>query len=83
VTVRLCVDFKKINAITGQILFYMPRVEVLGVGKAEFISKLDLSKGYYQIPMKDEDVGKTFRGPTIAFIACFPRCGEPSPQKNQ
>jgi len=46
---RLCVDFRKINSLTRQMPFYMPRVdEVLkGVGQARYISKLDLSKGYY------------------------------------
>jgi len=60
-TARLCVDFKKINEITTQVPFYMPRVEEVleGVGKAEYISKLDLSKGYYQIPMEESDVEKT------------------------
>jgi len=39
----------------------MPWVEEVlkGVGKAEYISKLDLSKGYYQIPMGEKDVEKT------------------------
>ena len=61
-TARLCVNFKKkINAVTRQQPFYMPKVEEVleGVGKATFISKLDLSKGYYQIKMKDSDVPKT------------------------
>jgi len=60
-TARLCVDFKRINEITTQVPFYMPRVEEVleGVGKAEFISKLDLSKGYYQIPMVETDIEKT------------------------
>ena len=52
-TARLCVDFKSINAITQPEPFYMPRVEEVleSVGKARYISKIDLSKGYYQIPM--------------------------------
>ena len=60
-TVRLCVDFKKTNAVTRQQPFYMPRVEEVleGVGKAAFIPKLDLSKGYYQIKMRDSDISKT------------------------
>jgi len=39
----------------------MPRVEeVLEViGKARYISKLDLSNGYYQIPMIEKDLLKT------------------------
>ena len=58
---RLCVDFKAINLVTQQEPFYMPRVEEVleSVGKARYISKIDLSKGYYQIPMVEEDICKT------------------------
>ena len=60
-TARLCVDYRKLNSLTRQTPFYMPRIdEVLeGVGQASFISKLDLTKGYYQIPVKEEDIPKT------------------------
>ena len=60
-TARLCVDFKQINAVTRHQPFYMPREEEVleGVGKARYISKLDLSKGYYQIRMKASDIPKT------------------------
>ena len=39
----------------------MPRVEEVleGVGQASFISKLDLTKGYYQIPVQETDIPKT------------------------
>ena len=58
---RLCVDFRRINQITRQMPFYMPRVEEVleGVGKASFISKLDLCKGYYQVEMEIQDIPKT------------------------
>ena len=58
---RLCVDFRKINGLTRQTPFYMPRVEEVleGVGKARFISKLDLSKGYYQVRLAEASVPKT------------------------
>ena len=60
-TARLCVDYRKLNSLTRQTPFYMPRIdEVLEeVGQASFISKLDLTKGYYQIPVKEEDIPKT------------------------
>ena len=47
--------------MTKQIPFYMPRVEEVleGVGKASHISKLDLSKGYYQVLMSEPDIQKT------------------------
>ena len=58
---RICIDFKEINKITESQPFYMPTVsEVLeAVGKAKVVSKIDHSKGYYQIPMKDSDIQKT------------------------
>jgi len=55
------VDFKKLNDQTESVPFYMPRVEEVleGVGKARFISKMDLAKGYYQLRVKPEDQPKT------------------------
>ena len=54
---RLCVDFKAINAVTMPLPFYMPRVEEVleRVGK----SKVDLMKGYHQVPLYPEDIEKT------------------------
>ena len=58
---RLCVDFRRINSLTRQIPFFMPRVEevIEGVGRARYISKLDLSKGFYQVPLTQEAQPKT------------------------
>ena len=44
---RLCVDLRKVNELTRQTPFYMPRVEEVleGVEQAAFISKLDRVKG--------------------------------------
>jgi len=57
----LCVDYKRVNAVTTPQPFYMPRVEEVleSVGKARFISKMDLAKGYYQIRVKEQDIAKT------------------------
>ena len=59
--VRLCVDFKQVNSIIQSLLFYMPCIEevIEPVGKAGVVSKMDLSKGYYQVAMEPEDVCKT------------------------
>ena len=60
-TAHICIDFKRINAITTPVPFYMPRVEEVleQVGKSRVLSKLDLSKGYYQVPMAPEYIEKT------------------------
>ena len=58
---RLCVDFRKINSLTRPMPFFMPRVEevVEGIGKARYISKLDLAKGFYQVPLTPRAMAKT------------------------
>ena len=58
---RLCVEFKKINEIMAPIPFFMPRVEEVleAVGRSRVISKLDLLKVYYQVPMLKEHIRKT------------------------
>jgi len=60
-SVRLCVDFKKRNRVTTPDPYYMPRVEEVleAAGKAMYISKVDLSKKYYQVLMDPEDRCKT------------------------
>ena len=57
---RLCVDFKLINKVTTPLPFYMPRLEKVleAVGRSRGISKMDLSKGYYQVPMRSSDIAK-------------------------
>ena len=59
--VRLCIDYRKVNGVTTDEPFYMPRVdEVLeSVGQSKVISKLDLAKGYYQVLMDDDSIDKT------------------------
>ena len=61
---RLCVDFRRVNSLTRQTPFFMPRVEevIEGIGRARFISKLDLSKGFYQVQLTEEVMEK------MAFI---------------
>ena len=58
---RICVDFRHVNSLTRLIPFFMPWVEevIEGIGKARFISKLDLSKGFYQVQLTDGAMKKT------------------------
>ena len=60
-TSRICIYFKAINSITTPLPLYMPRVEEVleHMGKSRVISKIDLTKGYYQVPMSPEDISKT------------------------
>uniref|UniRef100_A0A9J8CV35 Gypsy retrotransposon integrase-like protein 1 n=1 Tax=Cyprinus carpio carpio TaxID=630221 RepID=A0A9J8CV35_CYPCA len=50
---RFCTDFRKVNAITKPDSFPLPRLDdcIDQVGSASFVSKLDLLKGYWQVPL--------------------------------
>ena len=60
-SMRFCTDFRKMNKILVFDNEPIPDVDSLfaKLGKAKYFSKLDLSKGYFQIRMKDEDKNKT------------------------
>ena len=59
--ISICVDYRKLNAVPTPIPFYMPRIEEVleATGQATVISKMDLSKGYYQVKVCPEDRDKT------------------------
>jgi len=66
-TLRLCTDFRRVNALTTPDPYPMPRVEELldRVGKAKFLTKLDMTKGYWQVPLDSESVAVS------AFVTPF------------
>ncbi|XP_068213380.1 uncharacterized protein [Palaemon carinicauda] len=52
---RMCVDYRKVNASTKNDSFPLPRIDdcLDQIGSAKFITKLDLLKGYWQVPLSD------------------------------
>ena len=54
-TLRFCTDFRKLNSLTKTDLFPLPRIEdcIDRIGSAQYVSKFDLLKGYWQIPLTD------------------------------
>lgn len=55
-SMRLCIDYRKLNAITKPDAFPMSRASdlLLEVAGANFISILDMLRGYWQIPMDEQ-----------------------------
>ena len=57
----ICVDYRKLNKLTVANSERMITAEDLfqRLGKSKYYSKIDLSKGYWQIPVVEEDIEKT------------------------
>ena len=56
-SVKYCIDFRKLNAKTVFDAEPVPNQEVIlnRMGGDNFISRLDLTKGFWQVPIKEED----------------------------
>ena len=59
--IRLCVDFRKLNAISIRDSFPLPHVEeaLQAVQAAVWFSSFDLAQGYLRMAMEEEDIEKT------------------------
>ncbi|XP_078666715.1 uncharacterized protein LOC144908750 [Branchiostoma floridae x Branchiostoma belcheri] len=66
-SIRFCVDFRKVNAVSRFDAYPMPRIDEMldRLGKAKYITKIDLSRGYWQVPLTPESKSKT------AFVTPF------------
>ena len=55
-TLRLCVDYRRLNSVTRANPYPMLRIDELldGIGQAQYITTLDLTWGYWQVPVAEE-----------------------------
>ena len=67
---RICIDYRKLNAVTVKDKYPLPNPEMLfdKLAGCQYFSHLDLRWGYYQVRTAESDVLKTaFRTPFGAF----------------
>lgn len=52
---RFITDFRKVNAVTVSDCYPLPRMEdcIDNLGTAKYVSKLDMLKGYWQVPLTE------------------------------
>ena len=60
-SLRICVDYRRLNSRTKVDAYPMPRISDLidQLGTAKYITTLDLTKGYWQVPVARDDQCKT------------------------
>ena len=69
-TIRICIDYRRLNSITIKDPYYMVTLEEIldRVGNSSVMSKIDLSKGYYQIEVHPGSMDKTA---FVSFVGKF------------
>lgn len=83
-TIRFCIDFRQVNALSKVDPYPMPRIDDLveRLGKAKYISTIDLSRGYWQVPLSEraKEVKCALRRREVSYLGYIIGNGVVRPQ---
>jgi hypothetical protein len=74
---RMCISYVQLNCNTlSKTAYRLPRIADLldQVTSASYFSKLDLVSGYWQVPMRAEDIPKTAFTTSYGSFECSVSC---------
>lgn len=60
-TLRMCVDYRRLNSVSQADAYPMPRIDdsIDRLGKAKYITTIDWTRGYWQVPVAEASRPKT------------------------
>jgi hypothetical protein len=72
-SLRLCIDYCPLNAVTIKNKYHLPRIDVLfdQLVRAKVFSKIDLCSGYHQIMIQTSDSPKTAFSTRYGLYECL------------
>ena len=75
--IHLCIYYHKLNSIMVRDAFPLPQIDksLLTVNSSNWFTSFDITQGYLQLAMEDDDIKKTaFRGGSMGLyeFTCMP-----------